>query len=150
MPPCLWVFMWSSLEHLLKGAPCGLLTSFQVTWIVLTRKLCTLSESSQKQHIPIPAREMGQKMLWYPGILLPSHPFLSTNPPIFASHFLLSDNGAKCWGHMSRQVPALLDGANILQGKTHTQKYHQIVKGVALGNNKRVALSRKGSLGRPY
>lgn len=61
--------------------------------------------------------------------VVPRHPasqslILSTNPSMFGSHFLLSDNGANCWGDMSRQVPALLDGANILQGKTHTHKYH--------------------------
>lgn len=113
------------------------------------KTLYSLRIQSEATHTN-PCKGDGPKDAVVPRHPASQSPILSTNPPIFASHFLLSDNGAKCWGHMSRQVPALLDGANILQGKTHTKKYHQIVKGVALGNNKRVALSRKGSLGRPY
>lgn len=83
-------------------------------------------------------------------VLLPIHPFRTNQPTNVCFTFSACQiNGAKCWGHTSKQVSALLDGTCILQGKTDKND-HQIVKRVVLENNKRLVWFREGSPGRAY
>lgn len=82
-------------------------------------------QSAREATYTNPCKGDGPKDAVVPRHPASQSPILSTNPPMFASHFLMSDNGAKCWGHVSRQV---LDGANILQGKTHTHTHTNIIR----------------------